>query len=945
MTCGSCVAAITNALEATDGVSEVAVSLVTNQGSVKYSPSVVPVEEILERIEDCGFDAALVSNDPPQRKSRAEEVKIKVYGMTCSSCSNTVENTLREVEGVKSAVVALSLEEATVNYDPAVVGVRALIERIEDCGFDAMLSKSLNNASQIAALSRVKEIQAYRSDLIRCLAFSIPVFVLSMLVPHVLPFLAFLKFRVLPGLYFDDILNCALTIPVQFGVGARFYSAAWKAIKHKAPTMDVLVCLSTSCAFFYSCVAVVASLIAGYDKRPSTLWDTSTMLVTFVMMGKYLENKAKGQTSVALSRLISLVPSTATIYESPEVAYAAAVTGKKTEDTSSLGEKTISTDLLQVNDIAIIRPGEKIPADGIVLSGSSYVSEALITGESFPITKNEGDFVIGGSVNGPGRIDIRISKVGEDTKLSHIVRLVRDAQTSRAPIQRFADYLATYFVPTVILLGLATFTLWMVVAHVTQNPPKVFKEEVAGGSFFICLRLCISVIVVACPCALGLATPTAVMVGTGVGAEHGILIKGGAILETANGIDTVLFDKTGTLTLGKMVVNEYSNYYSASHPTFTEKDWWRLIALIESSSEHPVAHSVIEKAQEVLGDSSFGNLAEGFKVFVGMGVQGSATLAGGRSYDVIVGNMALFKEKGIEVPSGEMTHITASDKTIVAFAIDGEYAGWISMSDAAKPDARAAVEALKRLGMRVGMVTGDNLNSARRIGKIVAIEDDMIWAGVTPEGKIDLIRNLQDNTIQPKRSIVAMVGDGINDSPALAASSLGIALSGSTDVAMEAADIVLLKEQDELLDVAAALHLSRKSFYRIKINLVWALIYNVVMIPFAMGCFIPFGIMLDPMIAGAAMALSSVSVVVSSLFLQRWQPPKWMTREYLDDESSTLYSTSEPIAARNALSRPSIDSTSGTQGLRDVFHKVTSWWGSSPKSQPTNEYHQLQTYE
>lgn len=876
MTCGSCVASITNGLESLDGVKSAAISLVTERGAIEFDDNVIKPEEITERVEDCGFDASIIdcgssgSKSKAHQSSKKETVRLKIYGMTCSSCSNSVEEGLRSLEGVESAIVLIATEEAKVVYDSDEVGVRDLIEAVESRGFDAILAKSADNSAQIEALTRVKEIQQYRWDLIRCLIFAVPVFVLSMLTPHVFPFLNFLKFKIINGLYFDDLLNFCLTVPLQFGIGARFYKNAYNSLSHGAPTMDVLVCLSTSCAFFFSCLSVLYAVITHRDQRPSTLWDTATMLVTFIMCGKYLENKAKGQTSVALSRLISLVPSTTSIYDNYPV------DGEQV--TGHLDERTISTDLVQVNDVVILRPGEKVPADGIVITGSSYLSESLITGESFPVTKNPGDLVIGGSVNGPGRIDFRVTRVGSETKLSQIVKLVQDAQTSRAPVQRFADYVSGYFVPTVICLGLGTFLVWLVMSHVMKNPPAVFNN--GEGSFMICLRLCISVIVVACPCALGLATPTAVMVGTGVGAQNGILIKGGAILEVANSVDTVLFDKTGTLTSGNMSVTEFNKPTSCK---ISEENWWKLIGSVEQNSEHPVAQTLITRARKVCGlesHQSFICSTSNVKVSIGQGIQ-ATVVNNGDTFQVAVGNSKLFDSMGTEFPSEISGLLSTLDQTVVMVAIDNEYTGYVCMSDGIRPEAKIAINALKRLGLEVGLVTGDQAPVAMKVAKSLGISNSMVWAGVSPEGKIDIVKKLhgqsddndEDNYVEER--VVAMVGDGINDSPALAAASLGIAMTGASDVAMEAADIVLLKEHS-LLDVAAAIHLSRKSFARIKLNLFWAVIYNVIMIPFAMGFFLPFGIMLHPMVAGGAMAFSSVSVVASSLLLQTWQPPKWM---------------------------------------------------------------------
>jgi P-type Cu+ transporter len=873
MTCGACVSAVTNGLQSLEGVSEVAVSLVTERAAVRHETS-VSVDELLERVEDTGFGATLVDSEPQasvkkivveldgnpgtQTISSIETTKLKIFGMTCATCSGSVEEGLRQVDGVRDAVVSLVTEEARVEYDTGKVGIRSLINAVEERGFDAVLAKSADNSQQLAALSRIHEIQKYRKDAIWAAILGLPVFVMEKCVPGMLPFLGFLKTRLISSIYLDDLICMALTIPVQFGIGWRFYQKSYITLKHGAPNMDVLVAVSTSCAFFFSLFSVLYNVIKGMESPPTTLWDTSVMIITFVVFGKYLENRAKGQTSVALSRLISLMPSTTTIYADPEKYHPA--------ETAGLREQTVSTDLLQVNDIVILRPGEKVPADGIVLDGTSFVSEALITGESYPLSKNPGDSVIGGSVNGSGRLEFRVLRAGSDTKLSHIVRLVEDAQTTRAPVQQFVDYVAGYFVPCVLLLGISTFAIWMVLSHVIPNPPPIFNSS--EGSLMICLRLCISVIVVACPCALGLATPTAVMVATGVGAQNGILIKGGAVLEAANKVNVVLFDKTGTLTYGDMKISDHKILFK--EPNL----WWHLVGLLEESSEHPIARSLVAEAKakcSVPDGVQFEGHISAFENTAGRGVQGVGQLADGASHHVMIGNKTMLAENGVEFTES-IDSVTEGEQTYVLVAIDHKFAGWMTMSDSIKPNAKQTLDFLKARKFEVGMVSGDQRAVGLRVAQSIGISSSLTWTGVAPEGKIEIVRQLQE-----QGRIVAFVGDGVNDSPALAASDLGIALSGGSDVAMEAADIVLLK--DSLQDVAAAFDLSKKAFRRIKLNLLWAVIYNLIMIPFAMGIFLPFGWMLNPMLASAAMAMSSISVLISSLLLQLWRSP-------LSDESS-----------------------------------------------------------
>lgn len=902
MTCGACVASITSALEAMPGINSAAVSLVTERASVEHTSDVLP-DAILERIEDCGFDAKLVSSNlavtsldhsPSNLQNSHEkesELRLKVYGMTCASCTMSVENALLASPGVKEALVSLALEEVAITYDPSKTGPRTLVETLEAAGFNAILATSADNSLQLESLSRIKSITKCRNDFLICLVFSIPVIIISKFVPHFFPFLAFLKKPAITGLYWDDVVNFFLTLPIQFGVGHKFYTSTYKALLHRAPTMDVLVCISTSCAFFFSVLLVIYSVLIAYPRHPATLWETSAMLITFIVGGKLLENKAKGQTSMALSLLISLSPSSATIYVNPEKFLDNV--DSKSFDASALETRVISTDLLQSGDITVLLPGEKIPADGVVVSGESYVDESLITGESMPVPKARGDNVICGSINGHGRMDIRVLQAGNDTKLAHIVQLVQDAQTSKTQVQRYADYIAGYFVPCVILLSIVTFVGWMILSHSLHHPPKVFASE--EGKFMVCLHLCISVIVVACPCALGLATPTAVMVGTGVGASNGILIKGGAVLETASRVTTVLFDKTGTLTTGKMSLDNYHRLTAIGSLTLKANSWWTLLGALESSSEHPIARGIVSKARTECGFSTddqtvvFPATVSDFKVLVGKGVTGNVFLpAENTTYAVVAGNRKLLKSENIFVSEEDEQKTSVAGQTIVFLAVNGNYAGYVALSDTLRPQAQTAVDALGRLGYSVGIVSGDHPSVVERVANQLGVPRSRAWGGVSPEGKLHIIEQLQGNDPElvggelridgvrgGKPEVVAFIGDGINDSPALAQAALGISIAGATDAAMEAADIVLIKE-DPLLDVPAAFHLSRTTFRRIKINLCWAFVYNMFMIPFAMGIFLPIGVMLHPVVAGASMAFSSVSVVVSSLLLQFWRCPEWI---------------------------------------------------------------------
>ncbi|KAL9625474.1 MAG: hypothetical protein Q9160_000537 [Pyrenula sp. 1 TL-2023] len=920
MTCGACTSAVEGSLRDVEGLIQFNISLLAERAVITHDPLLLPPEKIIESIEDAGFDAKVVTSQPQstQQTPSSSTAQLKIYGLEDGAAASSLESRLREMPGVESAVINLSTSRANITYDSSKQGLRSLVEAVEAKGYNALIAESDDNNAQLESLAKTREIQEWRQSFFFSLSFAIPVFCIGMLIPMFIPAFDFGAAQLLPGLYLGDVVCLILTIPVQFGIGKRFYISAAKSLKHRSPTMDVLVVLGTSAAFFFSVFTMIVSLVVPPHSRPSTVFDTSTMLVTFITLGRWLENRAKGQTSKALSRLMSLAPSMATIYNDPIAAEKAAegwdipaspTTEEKgetaIEQTSQnqsrrhgAGQKVIPTELIQVGDVVILRPGDKVPADGTVTRGESYIDESMVTGEAMPILKKKGSVLMAGTVNGAGRVDFRVTRAGKDTQLSQIVSLVQEAQTSRAPIQRMADLVAGYFVPIIIALGLITFISWMVLSHVLPHPPHVFTDEQSGGKFMVCLKLCISVIVFACPCALGLATPTAVMVGTGIGAEHGILVKGGAALETATKITHVVLDKTGTLTVGQMTVAE-----ATIEPTWTSNNWrrrlwWSLVGLAEMSSEHPVGKAILNHAKEQLGlgsEDGFDGSIGDFEVSVGKGVSADVLPASGveqSRYRVSLGNVPYLLVQGIKVPTSmdpesSSSATRASSKaasspagiTCIHVAIEGQYTGTLALCDSLKSTAPAAIAALHRMGLGTSLVTGDTRSTAVSIAKLVGIPQDCIRASVSPSQKREIVAELQ-----AQGEIVAMVGDGINDSPALASANVGIALSSGTDVAMEAADIVLMRAED-LLTIPASLNLSRTIFRRIKLNLLWACVYNLIGLPFAMGLFLPFGgLMLHPMAAGAAMALSSVTVVSSSLLLKFWKRPRWMNVETLEKE-------------------------------------------------------------
>lgn len=919
MTCGACTSAVEEGFKDIAGLRQFNISLLAERAVVIHDPKVLSSDQILEIIEDRGFDAKILSSQrmAAEHSLTSRNVRLKLFGLPSSSSATALEDVLRLLPGVSSAVVNLSTSQANITHNPALTGLRSLVEATENLGYNALVADNDENNAQLESLAKTREIQEWRRAFWYSLSFAIPVFLINMIIPMFLPPLDYGSCLLwIPGLYLGDVISLALTVPVQFGIGKRFYISAFKSLKHGSPTMDVLVVLGTSAAFFFSVAAMGVSILIYPHTRPSTVFETSTMLITFITLGRYLENRAKGQTSKALSKLMSLAPSMATIYADPIAAEKSAESwdvpsSVSTEKNGHFGknqvsytaeEKTIPTELIEVGDIVILRPGDKIPADGRVTRGQSFIDESMVTGEAMPIMKGINSHLMAGTVNGAGRLDFRVTRAGRDTQLSQIVKLVQDAQTSRAPIQRMADLVAGYFVPIIIALGLSTFVAWMVLSHVLPNPPAVFLKPESGGKFMVCLKLCISVIVFACPCALGLSTPTAVMVGTGVGAEHGILVKGGAALETATKINHVVFDKTGTLTMGKMSVAETRLEQLWQANEWRRRLWWTLVGLAEMGSEHPTGKAILNAAKVELNIGSEGMIDGSvgeFEATVGKGISAyvePATSAERKRYRVLVGNAAYLLSRGINLPADfdassstspshpKSRETPPSGTTQIYTAIDGSYAGAISLSDIIKPSARATIIALQRMNITSALVTGDQLSTALAVASLVGIPKSKVHAGVSPDQKQTIIKEIQAGGL-----IVAMVGDGINDSPALATADIGIALSSGTDVAMEAADIVLMRPED-LLSVAASLSLSRTIFDRIKLNLGWACLYNFIGLPFAMGfgLMLPVSIMLPPMAAGAAMAASSVSVVGSSLLLKFWKRPTWMTVERLEEEGEKV---------------------------------------------------------
>ncbi|ORX46547.1 heavy metal translocatin [Hesseltinella vesiculosa] len=898
MTCASCVHSIERAVQALPGVTSVKVSLLTERATVEHDDQIT-ADQLVQAVDDCGFDASLAE------RKLDDQIQLQIFGMTCASCVHSIEQGLGKLDGVLSVSVNLMTEMAKIQFHSQVIGVRTIVEAIEDLGFDALVADATRNA-QLESLSKVREIQQWRRALVASLFFSVPVFVIAMVLPKWAWTGPFYQCTFLPGLYISDLLQMLLAIPAQFFIGRRFLVSAYKSILHKSPTMDVLVSLSTLAAFFFSILSMCRAVLIQAPVAPSVFFDTTTMLISFILMGRYLENKAKGQSSIALSKLMSLTPSTACLLTLDP------------ETKAVVGERRLASELIQQGDHLKIVPGDKIPTDGVIVSGHSSIDESMVTGEVDPVSKKVGSTVIGGTVNGLGTFTMQATRVGTDTALSQIVRLVEDAQVSKAPIQAFTDVVAGYFVPSVIFLGMSTLVIWtlLVMFFGVDRMPDMMRSEIEqeghGNWFFVCLKMCISVIIVACPCALGLATPTAVMVGTGLAAENGVLFKGGPVLEKGQRVNKVVFDKTGTLTTGKVDVAAYASFDGRDS---TRTRMLFLAAMVETRSEHLLGRAVVNKVKDMLLVNSLEDMAllSGFKSETGAGIESHVDVAPTlkklsspsnttpfghalmdalidqmQQYLVVVGNAAWFaSEWHIHLTEHERALVEEQERhghTCILVGVNGTAVGYISISDQVKPEAKQVIAALHQMGISTAMVTGDNALAAQTIADLIGIQE--VHAGVSPNGKTQLVQRMQQQPPQrlrsrrcwPSRSdqlessVVAMVGDGINDSPALVQSDFGIAMCSGTDVAMEAADVVLMR--NHLDDVVTALDLSRTIFRRIKINLLWACVYNLVGIPLAMGLFIPWGYHLHPMMAGLAMAASSTSVVVSSLMLKWfWRKP------------------------------------------------------------------------
>lgn len=880
----------------------------------------------------------------PSQQLQTTTTVLGISGMTCGACSASITEALESKPGVISASISLVTERGSIVHDSS-ISRKELVETIEDCGFDVVEIETVDTEAELEVLSKSKDIEYWKSIFIQSIIFGLPVLFMN----HTKNFAIWKKTMIFPGLYLLSLLELALATYIQLKLAKPFLKkfSSFLRTGFKNATMDVLVAISTSISYLFSFTSILVSIIYGTESGPpAVLFDTLVMIISFVAFGKFLENKAKGATSTALSSLLSLTPPTCTIisdvpqYE--EFMQQQKLNSKTQAALQDFATKAVSTDLLKPNDYSIVYPGGRIPADGEIVYGETEIDESLLTGEPLPVYKTVNDRVIGGSINGPFLIHIKVTHTGKDSQLQQIINLVKDTQVTKAPVQRFSDFVAARFVPCVLLLALFTFIAWMVACFTmhTEELPKIFREEV-NGKFFVCLKLAISVVVVACPCALGLAAPTAVMVGTGVGALHGILIKGADILEKATSINVILFDKTGTLTTGEMSLVNYKSLSKIS-----DADWWKLIGSVECNSEHPIGVALTKLAKQKLGlgfdDDHFDTIIDEVNVLVGMGIQASITLNGGKTYNIFVGNEKLMSEKLPEMLN-DFDEKSNSQNTVSYVIINGEYAGYIELTDTVKPLSREVVSYLKNDGYIVGMVTGDNYGAAMKISQEVGISPENVFYEVSPIHKDKVITDLKENL--GDGVCVAFVGDGINDAPALAKADIGIAISSGTDIAIESADIVLISGSSrgaDLKGIVNALKLSNATFSRIKLNFIWAMVYNILMLPFAMGCFLPLNIMLPPIAAGAAMMFSSLSVVFSSLLLKRWSPPKLEAKESFSIDLETGNLGDSVFSLKNGTLKEFNDvKRKATVNFGSLFAKMTSRRSGSRGSNGNNN----QSYE
>ncbi|UJR09414.1 hypothetical protein I4U23_013655 [Adineta vaga] len=889
MTCASCVDSIQRNLCKVEGIHSVLVALLSNKAEIKYNPEYIIPSQIAHLVNELGFRAEVLET----MENGVEVIDLNIENMTCASCVRKIETSIGKLPGIHSAEVALLTHRGRFKYDVSQIGPRDIIRELDSIGFPASLIDEDTKASSSAKVHH-RETQRWRNSFLLAAIFGIPAMIIMM---------AFMfKWKnhedapqVIRGLSLENLIMFLLSTPVQWISGRYFYIQAFKALKHRSANMDVLIVMATTTAYVYSCIVVLFNI---YQRLPSpiTFFDVPPMLMMFVALGRWLEHIAKGKTSDALTKLLSLQPPQGILVRLDE------------QTGTILEEKTILAKLIQRNDILKVLPGGTVPTDGRVIEGTSTCDESLLTGEAMPVEKTVGSQVVGGTKNLNGMLLIRATHVGHETALKQIIKLVEEAQTSKAPIQALADTIAGYFVPVVVTVSGITLISWLVIGYTHYDSIQkysMYHHSMMGGDskmnhhpgkepskmevvLELAFRFAITVLSIACPCALGLATPTAVMVGTGVGASQGILVKGGEPLEAAQKIRTIVFDKTGTITQGKPTVVD-TRLFLLNDPYWTLKRLLAIAGTAESGSEHPLGKAIQNYCKDYFGREQFGH-CEDFNAVWGYGLaakvskiehlmtknngSGDGTTFQDKSYSVLIGNREWMERNSIHVTNeidSAMGRHEHDGNTAVIVAAEGRIIGMIAIADRIKPTAPLTIFALQSMGLNVLLVTGDNVKTARAIAAQVGIKN--VYAEVLPTQKERFIATLKENS--RKGDKVAMVGDGVNDSPALARADVGIAVGTGADVAVEAANVVLIR--DALEDVLGAILLSKKTVQRIRLNFLFATIYNLIGIPVAAGVFLPLGISLMPWMASAAMALSSVSVVMSSLLLRRFRKPDIQT--------------------------------------------------------------------
>lgn len=813
MTCASCAKAVERAVKKLDSSVEANVNMATEKLSISYDKDKVKDEDIQKAIEKAGFGVI--------KEVENKEVIIPIGGMTCASCVKAVERAVKKIDGVENIQVNLATEKASISYKAEKVKLYEIKGAIEKAGFKVLEMEKKQSVDE-DKIRKEKEMNTLLVKFIISAIFAVPLFYIAMgtmIPPPIgpLPVPEIINPNVNPLNF--ALVQLFLTIPIIIA-GNKFFYKGVKSMVAKAPTMDSLITIGSSAALIYSLYSLY--LVANGDAMAvhHMYFESAGVIITLVLLGKYFESRAKGKTGEAIKKLIGLSPKTAIIIKNDK-------------------EIEMPIEEVEVGDIIIVKPGSKIPVDGIVIEGHTSVDESMLTGESIPVEKNVGSSVVGASINKNGTIRFRAEKVGSDTAISQIIKLVEDAQGSKAPIAKLADIIAGYFVPVVVVIAIVSGLAWFI----------------AGKGTVFSLTVFIAVLVIACPCALGLATPTAIMVGTGKGAENGILIKGGEALETTHKINTIVFDKTGTITEGKPVVTDIITYGE-----ITEEELIKVASSAEKSSEHPLGEAIVRDCEEK-------NL-EFYKLDKFMAVPGYGIEVVINGSDILLGNKKLMNSKNIDLVDLEETYdrLASEGKTPMYIGINNKIAGIIAVADVVKENSAKAIKKLHDMGIEVVMITGDNKKTAAAIANQVGI--DRVLAEVLPQDKSIEVKKLQE-----EGKFVAMVGDGINDAPALAQADIGIAIGSGTDVAMESADIVLMRS--DLLDVPTAIRLSKSTMTNIKENLFWAFGYNVIGIPVAAGVLYLFGgPLLNPVIAALAMAFSSTSVLLNALRLKRFKVEK-----------------------------------------------------------------------